>query len=461
MLTKRAVILLLTVTSAVLPETWTRFRGPGGAGVAVGDYETEFGGQKNLLWKRPIPQGKSSPVLTESHIFLTAEEGENLVVLCLDRKTGKTLWERSVRRTRSEFQHALNSGASATPVTDGENVYAFFGNYGLVSYDKTGKERWRQPQGPFSSLWGMASSPVLAAGSVIMLLDGFGESNISAFDQKTGALKWKQSRLPFSLNYSTPIVRKANGVEEIIVIGSGRVIRYDANAGQERWSTEMPNGSIISSPASDGNILFTQTYSAESVPSFDDLLTKSDKNGDGVLSAGEFGEGELGRVLAAFASMSGTRDGIVDRKEWAEVWRWTGKPALTAVRLEGTEQHPAAAWSHLRSVARVPTPLVLNGIVYMVANGGILTALKVSDGTPGKVGRLEGALDNYWASPVAAGDKIFFTTENGKVVVLKAGMDWQILAVNDLGEQCFATPALSRGQILIRTESTLWNFGLK
>ncbi|MDX1981018.1 MAG: PQQ-binding-like beta-propeller repeat protein [Bryobacteraceae bacterium] len=461
MLTTRAVLLLLTVTPGILPETWTRFRGPEGAGIAVGDYETEFGVQKNLLWKRPIPQGKSSPVLTESHIFLTAEEGENLVVLCLDRKTGKTVWERSVRRTRSEFQHSLNSSASATPVTDGENVYAFFGNYGLVSYDETGKERWRQPLGPFSSLWGMAASPVLAAGSVIVLLDGFGESNISAFDQKTGALKWKRSRLPFSLNYSTPIVRRANGVEEIITIGSGRVIRYDAKSGQERWSTEMPNGSIISSPASDGNILFTQTHSAESVPSFDDLLTKSDRNGDGVLSAGEFGEGEVARVLTAFASMSGTRDGIVERKEWAEVWRWTGKPALAAVRLEGTEQHPAAAWTHLRSVARVPTPLVLNGIVYMVANGGILTALKVSDGTPGKIGRLEGALDNYWASPVAAGGKIFLTTENGKVVVLKAGMDWQILAVNDLGEQCFATPALSRGQILIRTESTLWNFGLK
>src|SRR6185436_4442353 len=151
-LAMRALLLLVTITPGLLPETWSRFRGHNGAGIVAGDYMVEFGNKKNLLWKRPIPPGKSSPVLTESRIFLTAEEGENLVVLCLDRKTGRTVWERSVRRSRTEFQHTLNSGAAATPVTDGENVYAFFGNYGLVSYDAKGKERWRQPLGPFSSL---------------------------------------------------------------------------------------------------------------------------------------------------------------------------------------------------------------------------------------------------------------------------------------------------------------------
>ena len=412
-LTIRTLILLVTIAPGLLPETWSRFRGANGAGIVAGDYMVEFGDKKNLLWKRPIPPGKSSPVLTESRIFLTAEEGENLVVLCLDRRTGKTVWERSVRRSRTEFQHELNSGASATPVTDGENVYAFFGNFGLVSYDAKGKERWRQPLGPFSSLWGMAASPVLTAGSVVMLLDGFGESSIAAFDQKTGALRWKKNRMPFSLNYSTPIVRRANdGLEEIVAIGSGRIISYDVKTGDERWSREMPNGSIISSHAFTDDMVFTQTYSDEGVPSFDDLLKKSDKDGNGVLSGAEFGEGELGRVLTAFGSMAGTRDGIVDREEWAEVWRWVGKPALTAVRLDGDQNRPEAAWTHHRSVARVPTPLVLNGILYMIANGGILTSVQVSNGTLGKVERLDGALDNYWSSPVAAGDKIYL--RNGK-----------------------------------------------
>ena len=118
-----------------------------------------------------------------------------------------------------------------------------------------------------------------------MLLDGFGESNIAAFDQRTGALRWKKNRMQFALNYSTPIVRRTkDGGEEIVAIGSGRVIGYDAKTGDERWSREMPNGSIISSPAFADDIVFTQTYSEEVLPSFDDLLKKSDKDGNGVLS---------------------------------------------------------------------------------------------------------------------------------------------------------------------------------
>ena len=460
-LAMRTLLLLATTAPGLLSETWSRFRGANGAGIVAGDYMVEFGDKKNLLWKRPIPPGKSSPVLTEPRIFLTAEEDENLVVRRLDRKSGKTVWERSVRRSRTEFQHALNSGASATPVTDGENVYAFFGNFGLVSYDAKGKERWRQLLGPFSSLWGMAASPVLTAGSVIMLLNGFGESHIAAFDKRTGALRWKKNRMQFALNYSTPIVRRTeDGSEEIVAIGSGRVIGYDAKTGDERWFREMPNGSIISSPAFAEDIVFTQTYSAEVLPSFNDLLKKSDKDGNGVLSGAEFGEGELGRVLTALGSMAGTRDGFVDREEWAEVWRWVGKPALTAIRLDANENRPETAWTHLRSVARVPTRLVLNGVLYMIANGGILTSVQVSNGALGKVGRLEGALDNYWASPVSAGDKIFFVAESGKIVVIKAGLDWQILAVNDLDEQSYGTPALSAGQIVIRTASSLWKFGV-
>jgi outer membrane protein assembly factor BamB len=307
----------------------------------------------------------------------------------------------------------------------------------------------------------MAASPVLTAGSVIMLLDGFGESNIAAFDQRTGALRWKKNRMPFALNYATPTVRRTkDGSEEIVAIGSGRVIGYDAKTGDERWSREMPHGSIIASPAFADDFVFTQTFSDEALPSFDDLLKKSDKDGNGVLSDAEFGEGVLGRVLTAFGSMAGTRDGIVDRQEWAEVWRWVGKPALTAIRLDGDDNRPEAAWTQLRSVARVPTPLVLNGVLYMIANGGILTSVQVSNGTLGKVGRLEGAVDNYWSSPVAAGDRIFFVAESGKIVVIKAGLDWRILAVNDLDEQCYATPALSAGQIVIRTGSSLWKFGV-
>ena len=437
-------------------EEWTRFRGPAGTGIAEGrGYPTEFGEGRNLVWKRAVPAGKSSPVLTATSIFLTAERGTDLVVLCLDRKTGVIRWERAIPRSRREFQHTLNMGASATPVTDGENVFAFFGNFGLISFDGKGKERWRRPLGPFSSLWGMAASPVLAGGMVVMVLDGFGESYIAAFDRKTGVERWRTGRAPFALNYSTPVVRR----EEVVVVGPGKIAGYDARTGKEKWSGKLPVASYVASAAVGENMAFILSYSLEAVPSFDDQLKNLDRNGDSVLTPNEFGGGDNAGILERFGREAGNKDGAVDGKEWLEVVRdWAGRPALTAARLDSGE----TAWSYTKSVPRVSTPMLYEGLIYAVANGGILTVLDAETGVAAKTARLEGALDNYFASPVIADGKMYFTAESGKVVVVvKPGRDWRILAVNDLGEEAYATPALSQGQIFVRTATALTLFGLK
>lgn len=434
-------------------EEWSRFRGPTGAGIAEGSgYPAEFGEGRNVVWTRAIPAGKSSPVLTADSVFLTAERGADLVVLCLDRKTGVIRWERTTPRPRREFQHSLNTGASATPVTDGENVYAFFGNFGLISFDGVGKERWRRPLGPFTSLWGMAASPVLAGGAVIMVLDGFGQSYMAAFDQKTGVERWRTARSPFALNYSTPVVRG----EEVVVAGPGKIAGYDVRTGTEKWSGKLPVASYVASPALSSNMAFALSYSVETVPSFDEFLKTLDKNGDGALSPGEFGPGDNARILEGFGQMAGNKDGTVERAEWVGVWReWTGRSALTAAGLDGN----TTAWTYTKSVGRVSTPLLYEGLVYMVANGGILSAIDVETGVAVKTGRLTGALDNYFSSPVFGDGKLYFTAESGKVVVVKPGRDWQILAVNDLGEETYATPALSKGQLFVRTANTLRVYG--
>ena len=143
---------LALLVCALRAEEWSRFRGPAGAGIGAGTgYPAEFGEGRNLVWKRAIPGGKSSPVLTGESVFLTAERGADLLVLCLERRSGAIRWERAIPRPRREFQQSLHTGASATPMTDGENVYAFFGNFGLISFDGSGKERWRRPLGPASS----------------------------------------------------------------------------------------------------------------------------------------------------------------------------------------------------------------------------------------------------------------------------------------------------------------------
>ncbi|HKG79528.1 MAG TPA: PQQ-binding-like beta-propeller repeat protein, partial [Pyrinomonadaceae bacterium] len=162
------LILLFTFTGAVTDE-WTQFRGPNGTGVSVTKgLPAEFGPQKNVLWKAELPSGHSSPVLTRDRIFVTAHNNSKLLVICLDRQTGKILWQREVPRSREGRLQNVNGPASPSPVTDGSNVYAFFQDFGLISYDRAGKERWKLPLGPFNMFYGFGASPILVDDKIIL-----------------------------------------------------------------------------------------------------------------------------------------------------------------------------------------------------------------------------------------------------------------------------------------------------
>ena len=170
----RTVILLALLglaTEISEAAEWSRFRGPNGSGVSdtVG-LPVEFGPANNVVWKTPLPPGHSSPVLTEDRIFLTAFEGEVLLTICLDRRTGEILWRQVAPRGRAEKLDGRNTPASPTPVTDGENVYVFLADFGMLSYDSGGKERWRLPLGPFDNAYGMAASPIIVDDKVNIAL---------------------------------------------------------------------------------------------------------------------------------------------------------------------------------------------------------------------------------------------------------------------------------------------------
>lgn len=446
-------------------EPWSRFRGPNGSGIGTGSgYPIEFGPRKNLVWKRSFPMGKSSPVLTVDRILLTADADNRLQVISVDRATGKTVWERSLAPVRREYKNPLNHGASSSPVTDGMNVYAFFGDYGLVSYDAGGKERWKTPMGPFSSLWGMASSPVLAGDTVVLLMEGIARSSIAGFDSNSGHKKWEAERPPFALNYSAPLVRSSGDARlcEVLALGPNDLVSYDPNSGEPRWSVKVLPGTIIASPIlGDDHTLVSMIFPSETIPPF------PDKDGDGIITEADIpsdpNEWQTIRVLRMIANETGNRDGKITRAEWNLFWSGLeGKPAITATSIGAPgEAAPkrGTQWSYTKGVARVATPLVYEGVLYYVNMGGILSALKAKTGEAIKVGRLEGALDNYYASPVAAAGRVYFASETGKVVVIKAGVDWSVLACNDLDESCYATPALSDGRIFIRTSQSLACFG--
>jgi outer membrane protein assembly factor BamB len=438
-------------------EPWSRFRGPNASGIGEGtDYPVEFGPTRNVIWRRPFPPGKSSPVLTKGRILLTAELNDLLKVISVDRATGHTAWERSVERLRKEFKNPLNDGASSSAVTDGANVYGFFGDFGLISFDESGRERWRTPIEARSSLWGTATSPVLAGDTVVVLLDGFARSSIVGFDAKTGDRKWEIERPPFRLNYSTPLVGPSGAGCRVLAVSPNEITAYDPANGERRWSEKLPPGTMIASPVfADPETVIAMLVPAEEVPPF------PDKDSDGAVTPADIPTDPkdwlVRRTLRLIADQYGDRDGEITSAEWTHFWRnLQGTPSIVAT---GVGPRRGLKWSYAKGIARVPTPLYYRDIVYYVNNGGILTALNGKTGAALKVGRLRGAIDNYYASPVAADGRIYLVSESGKAPVVQAGADWEVSVVNDLDEPCYATPALSEGRVFLRTAQSLYCFG--
>ena len=227
----------LLLAMSVQAADWSQFRGPNGSGVSLSKNVPErFDSQRNLVWNSPLPAGHSSPVFTNDRIFVTAFEGQTLLTICLDRATGKILWRRPAPREREESYQPTNSPASPSPVTDGSNVYVFFGDFGLLSYGSDGNERWRLPLGPFNNANGHGSSPILADGKLVLICDQDTGSFLLAVDPSNGRVLWKTMRPEYTRGYATPAVyRPKTGPAELIVPGSFEVASYSLETGEKLW----------------------------------------------------------------------------------------------------------------------------------------------------------------------------------------------------------------------------------
>src|SRR5688572_19948629 len=197
---------------------WSRFRGPNGTGISnTSALPSEFGPEKNVVWKAPLPVGHSSPVLTETRIFVTGADTTSLVVLALDRATGKEVWRRTLPRGAKERLENVNGPASPSPVTDGERVFAFFQSFGLVAFTTDGKEIWRMPLGPFNMFYGFGASPILEDGKLILAVDQDTDPYLLAIDAKSGKQLWRVSRPHVISGYSTPTIwRPKTGPAQIL-----------------------------------------------------------------------------------------------------------------------------------------------------------------------------------------------------------------------------------------------------
>jgi outer membrane protein assembly factor BamB len=461
--------LLLPVVTA---EDWTQFRGPNASGIS---HDTglpiHFGPDQNVIWKTQLPPGHSSPVLTQNRIFLTAHENNKLFVICLDRASGKIIWQREVPRPRSQELHKSNDPASPSPVTDGQHIYAFFTDFGLISFDADGKERWRLPLGPFNNPFGMGTSPILAEDKLLLNCDSETDSFFIAVDKETGKLKWRVERPEATRGFATPVLyRPAKGSLQVLVAGSLRLSAYEVASGKEIWWIRGLTWQIKPTPVFGRDSLYILGWAGgadpgqqEDVPPFEEILKKLDINQDGKLAQEELADPRMKR---AWRELDLDHDGFMNDRDWrAYRAKRTVQNGVLAYRLDNQKEmrgdltESNFLWRYQKSLPNVPSPLFYRDVLYLLKEGGILTALDPKTGAVLKQDRLREAPGDYYASPVGADGKVFTISQEGKVTVLKAGGELEILAVNELDDLCNATPAISGGRIYLRTRNTLYCFG--
>ncbi len=315
---------------------WNRFRGPNGGGLsASAEIPTEFGNDKNLIWKTRIPQGYSSPVIQNQRIYLTAEEDQKLLTICLDQSNGHEIWRRQAPRDRTEPLDPRNHPASASPVVDGDSVFVFFPDYGLIGYTVDGVEKWRKPLGPFTNLYGMGASPIVVDDLVVLVCDQNLDSFIVAFDRDRGAQVWKTSREEATSGHCSPVVYRPTPEEpaQILAVGSFKLTSYAAKTGEKLWWVGGLCFEMKSTPVMSNDTVYVNGFGSPQnepdqnfeIAMFADVVQARDKDGNGLLSMAEMPD-ELAKNFFPAVDLDSNQQ--LNQKEW-NYYR-TRLPARTA-----------------------------------------------------------------------------------------------------------------------------------
>lgn len=461
-----ALGLAAAATGSVV--VWPGFRGGNGAGIDTESrgLPAEISPDRNVAWKIEVPPGASSPVLTADRIYLTAFEGNELLTLALERSTGRRLWARRLKAERSEVRHKLNNAASATPVTDGANVYSFFADFGLIAYGPDGQELWRNRLGPFSNLHGMAASPVIAGGNrLILVCDQDVDSFVLAVDKRTGKELWRVARPSVVHGFATPTLL---GADQVVIPGSYLMTGYSIRNGEELWSVRGLTWQIKTTAiAHDGTIYATgwapgaDAGQSQPLPPFETAAAEIDANRNGKLEAAELNPSQY-KHGGSWRAIDLDDSGAIDPREWGFYRGRRAARNLTmavrpgAARGDLTDSH--VLWRNDKFVPQVSSPLLYDGVLYTIKDGGILTSIDPRSGAIHKTARIPGAIDAYYSSPVAADGKLYIASEKGKLAVIKAGALWEPLHVADFDTGIYATPALAGGRLYLRTAAHLYCF---
>jgi outer membrane protein assembly factor BamB len=403
---KWLALTLFLVTGGARADDWPAWRGPHGNGVSdEKDIPIRWSKTSNVAWKVPLPgQGYSSPIIWGNRIFLTTclEKELKRVLLCLDRTNGRLLWEPVVLTSKLERKHSLNSYASSTPATDGRHVWVSFlqdHDIEVACYDFQGKPVWKRSPGRFYSVHGFCSSPILYKDMVIINGDQDAKAYIVALDKATSEERWRADRPNRTRSYCAPLIIDAAGKKQLVLSGSKCVASYDPDTGKQHWLIDGPTEQFVASPVFLEKVIFI---------------------------TGGFPEHHLLGI------------------------RPDGKGNVTRTHVLWHHQTTAASY--------VPSPIARGKYFFVVSDGGMASCYDAKTGKRQWITRLG---RRHSASAVAAGDGLYFPDDDGTTWVVKAGPKFQRVSKNELGEACFASPAIARGQIFIRTVGHLYCIGEK
>lgn len=381
-------------------QDWPQFRGPTGQGhAAARGLPVEWSETLNIAWKTPVPgRGWSSPVVADGRVWVTTavkERGGSLRLLAFDARTGQPLLETEVFHTRrGDPLNVKNSLASPTPVVDGDRVYVHFGADGTAAVSTTGEVLWTRRL-PYRSQHGNGGSPVLYDDLLIFSGDGSDTAFVAALDAGTGAVRWKTPRRqPAAQAYSTPLVIRVGGADQIVSVGAYRATAYEPRSGREIWRVRYGDGfSNVPRPV--------------------------------------YGHG-LVYIATGFQ-----------------------QPSLIAVRPDGTGDVTAThiAWTMRRAAPLTPSPLLVGDELYTVSDLGVATRLDARTGAVPWRQRIGG---NYSASPVFADGRIYFLSEEGVATLIAPGPEFHRLAANRLDGLTLASMAVADGAIFIRSHTHLY-----
>jgi len=459
-----STLLLCALTTA--SANWPQFRGPNCSGVSESAKPPTNITPTNALWHVEVPWSPSSPCVWGNRIFLTTIDNGELQTRCYDRKTGRQLWSRIVKPEKLEIYHASEgSPAASTPATDGQRVVSYFGSFGFLCHDFSGKELWRHPLPLVDSPGGFGSgtSPAIFGNHVVLLRDQNQGSTVMALDVRTGKTKWETPRPEAFGSFGTPIVWKHGSVQELVTPGSLRLQSYDLQTGKERWMVDGVTTFSCTTPVIGDGLLYFAGWSPgksdSPFPSWKSFLDMNDKNKDGQVTFEEMPPSDRDFL----ERMDSNHDGKITKEDWDILQGRIakGQNVLVAIKPDGTgnitDSH--VAWKFTRGLPYVPSPLFYDGRLYLIKDGGMVSAFEAKTGKTFYLQERLGTVGSYYASPVAADGRIYTISVPGKLTVLKAGGDKpEILHQADFKERAFATPAPVGNNLYLRTEKTLWAF---